>query len=113
MRSQNDRSGETWTQGLGIFNVTLIEGKTLASRLQAIVRARWVANTGPYWRMLPMRSMRKLLVSLFFTFGAVGFAIEQRQINVEVLEDEYGEHHGTIKNRRQRPDAQCPSACEQ
>ena len=49
------------------------------------MRARWVANTGPYWRMLPMRSMRKLLVSLFFTFGAVGFAIDLLLFNDQSL----------------------------
>jgi Stage II sporulation protein E (SpoIIE) len=35
--------------------------------------------------MLPMRSMRKLLVSLFFTFGAVGFALDLLLLNYQSL----------------------------
>jgi Stage II sporulation protein E (SpoIIE) len=35
--------------------------------------------------MLPMRSMRKLLVSLFFTFGAVGFAVDLLLLNYQSL----------------------------
>jgi phosphoserine phosphatase RsbU/P len=60
-------------------------GEPLVSRLKAIVRARWVANTGPYWRTLPLRSMRKLLASLFFTFGSVGFAIDLLLLNYQSL----------------------------
>ena len=57
----------------------------LLSRLKATLRARYAAATGPYWRTLPMRSMRKLLASGFFSFGALGFAIDLLLLNYQSL----------------------------
>jgi Stage II sporulation protein E (SpoIIE) len=54
-------------------------------RLKTALRARYAAATDPYWRALPMRSMRKLLASMFFTSGAVGFATDLLLLNYQSL----------------------------
>src|ERR1044071_2074870 len=54
-------------------------------RLKTALRARYAAATDPYWRALPIRSMRKLLASMFFTFGAVGFATDLLLLNYQSL----------------------------
>lgn len=38
---------------------------------------RWASRTtSAYWQKLPMRSMWKLLVAAFITFGGIGFLID-------------------------------------
>jgi len=41
-----------------------------------------VSTRGAYWRMLPLRSLRKLLVAAFITGCGIGFVIDLFLLNI-------------------------------
>jgi len=50
------------------------------------ISERWASRTtSAYWQKLPMRSMWKLLVAAFITFGGIGFLIDLLLLNYQPL----------------------------
>jgi len=53
--------------------------------LRAILSFAFPSAASPYWRALPLRRMKSLLVGVFFTSAVAGFAADLLQLNVQSL----------------------------
>lgn len=59
--------------------------KNWLQRLRVILSFAFPSAASPYWRALPLRRMKSLLVGMFFTSAVVGFAADLMQLNVPPL----------------------------